>query len=121
MKQIIIILTLVLGSTTAIAAGYYDVDEELKSASNLIVEKQYKQAIEKLTDAIKSDSDNADAWNLLGYASRKKGDALEYQGELFLLLGDKQAAEGNLAKLMLLCPEGCEQLAELKEAIAAQE
>ena len=123
------------------AAGYYDLDEELRSADLLIDKEQCKQAIDKLKDAIKSDPDNADAWNLLGYASRKKGDlersteaygnvlridpehkdALEYQDELFLMLGDKAAAQVNLAKLTSLCPDGCEQIEELAKAIAAQD
>ena len=139
MKFLIFLPALVLGSFTAIAAGNYDLDEELKSADRLIVKEHYKRAIEKLEAAIKSDPDNADAWNLLGYASRKKGnletsaeayskalsiepnhkDALEYQGELFLMLGDKAAAEGNLAKLKTLCPDGCKQVDELHEAITA--
>jgi len=136
MKHLLVLLALVLGSSSAIAAGYYDLDEELESANKLIVEEQYKKAIDKLEDAIKSEPDNADAWNLLGYASRKKGDlersaeaygkaldpehkdALEYQGELFLMLGDKAAAEGNLAKLNSLCPDGCEQVELLTKAIA---
>jgi len=139
MKQIILLLALMLGSSAAIAAGYYDVDEELESAVRLIDKEQFKQAIEIIEDAIKSDADNADAWNLLGYASRKKGDlkksaeaytkalsinpdhkdALEYQGELFLMQDDKAAAEDNLVKLKALCPDGCEQVEELMKAIAA--
>jgi len=141
MKHLLFLLALVLGSSTAIAAGYYDLDEELESAAQLIDNEQYKQAIGKLKDAIKSDADNADAWNLLGYASRKKGDleksadayskalsldpehkdALEYQGELFLMLGDRAAAEGNLVKLKALCPDGCEQAELLMKAIATHE
>lgn len=141
MKLPIVFLTLLTSSSLVFAAGtFYDLDEELKSAKQLIEDEQYDQAINRLKDAVASDAGNADAWNLLGYASRKNGeldqsadaygkaldidpehkDALEYQGELFLMLGDKSAAEGNLDKLEKLCPEGCEQLEELIEAIAAQ-
>ena len=140
MKHMILLVALVLVSASAIAADYYDLDEELHTASQLIEKAQYKRAIEKLKDAIRSDSENANAWNLLGYSSRKKGDleksaeayhkalsldpnhkdALEYQGELFLMLGDKTAAEGNLAKLISLCPDGCEQVELLMKAIEAQ-
>jgi len=141
MKHLILLLALVLGSSTAIAAGsIYDVDEELKSADRLIYKEKYDQAIEILEDAIKSEPENANAWNLLGYASRKLGnleksaeaygnalridpehkDALEYQGELFLALNDKAAAEANLAKLKSICPDGCEQLELLMQAIAAK-
>jgi len=139
MKHLILLFAIALGASSAIAAGYYDLDEELKSANQLIDKEQYKQAIVKLKDAIKSDPDNADAWNLLGYASRKKGDleksaeayskalsidpdhkdALEYQGELFLMLGDKVSAQVNLSKLHSLCPDGCEQVEDLTKAIIA--
>jgi len=142
MKHLILFFALVLASSTAIAAGMYDnLDQELKSADRLIHEDQYEKAIEILEFAIDNEPDNADAWNLLGYASRKKGDleksaeaysealrinpdhkdALEYQGELFLMQGDKAAAQGNLAKLISLCPNGCEQLKLLMKAIAAKE
>jgi len=140
MKHIILMIALFSGASVATAADYYDLDEELESAVQLINNEKYKQAIETLEDATKNDPDNADAWNLLGYASRKKGDldrsaeaydkalridpehkdALEYQGELFLMLGDKTSAQGNLAKLKALCPDGCEQVDELVAAIAAQ-
>ena len=141
MKYIMLLLALTLGSSTSIAAGYNDLDDELETANQLIVKEQFKQAIEILENAIDSEPNNADAWNLLGYASRKSGDletsakaygkalrfdpdhrdALEYQGELFLMLGDKAAAEVNLAKLNLLCPNGCEQAEMLMKAIVSSE
>jgi len=142
MKNVILLCALLVSSSTAIAAGsFYDLDKELASASKLIYKAQYKKAIEKLEEAIKSEPDNAEAWNLLGYASRKKGDlntsakaynkalsidpnhknALEYQGELFLMQRDKTSAESNLAKLQQLCPDGCEQLDELTQAIATHQ
>ena len=140
MKHFILFFVLALASSTAFAAGsYYDLNDELRSANRLIEKEQYKRAITKLKKAVKNEPKNADAWNLLGYASRKKGDleksaeayskalridpnhkdALEYQGELFLMLGDKAAAEGNLAKLNSLCPNGCEQVKVLMKAIDA--
>lgn len=142
MKHPIIMLALLLSSSVTLAAGaFYNLDEELESASKLIHQEKYEQAIDILNQAIDSEPDNADAWNLLGYASRKEGnlavseeayskalridpnhkDALEYQGELFLMLGDKAAAGSNLAKLESLCPNGCEQLEMLMKAIAEQQ
>ena len=79
-----------------------------------------------------------DVYNLMGFALRKTGDkqqamtfyrkaldfdpehkgALEYQGELFLELGQPEQARANLAKLAGLCPAGCEELDDLREAIA---
>ena len=140
MKHITLLLALLLAPSIVDAAGtFYDLDTELKSAHKLIYKENYKQAIEILETAIESDASNANAWNLLGYASRKKGDlersafaynkalsidpehkdALEYQGELFLMLGDKKAAQANLTKLKSLCPNGCDQLDVLMGAITA--
>ena len=80
---------------------------------------------------------DADIYNLLGFSHRKTGDlekasvyyrkalkidgkhkgALEYQGELFLMLGDKAAAEDNLRKLDKICWLGCSELDDLQTAI----
>ena len=140
MKHIVILLTLLFGASMAFAdSTSYDLSAELKSAEKLIYKERYKKAIRKLKAAVKEEPGNADAWNLLGFASRKKGDleqsakaygkaltidpnhkdALEYQGELFLMQGDKAAADANLTQLMALCPDSCEQLEELKQAIVA--
>jgi hypothetical protein len=43
--------------------------------------------------------------------------ALEYQGELFLMLGDKAGAEKNLKKLDKICWLGCSELDDLRTAI----
>lgn len=83
----------------------------------------YPAALDLLTDADARQPGNADVLNLLGYTSRKLGDlpaagrhyaaaltiapdhlgALEYQGELFILLDDRAGAEANLARLTALC------------------
>ena len=52
----------------------------------------------------------------LALDSKHKG-ALEYQGELFLLLGDKAGAEKNLQKLDKICWLGCSELDDLRTAI----
>jgi tetratricopeptide (TPR) repeat protein len=79
-----------------------------------------------------------DVFSLMGFALRKTGDraqamtyyrkaldadpshkgALEYQGELYLELGQIDKAKENLAKLDRLCWFGCEEEKDLKEAIA---
>jgi tetratricopeptide (TPR) repeat protein len=83
---------------------------------------------------------DADWNNLMGYALRKQArpdlegaqryydaalrinpqhlGALEYSGELALMKGDLPTAEGRLAVLAKLCPGGCEELADLKQAVA---
>ena len=43
--------------------------------------------------------------------------ALEYQGELFVELGQVDKAKENLAKLDRICMFGCEEARDLKAAI----
>lgn len=83
---------------------------------------------------------HADLYNLLGFANRslKRHDeaarwykealfydpahrpALEYQGELFIAVGDFRRAEKNLELLRLLChPTGCEEQEKLHKALIA--
>lgn len=79
-----------------------------------------------------------DVLSLMGFALRKTGDrsqamtyyrraldadpthkgALEYQGELYVELGQLDKARENLAKLDRLCWFGCEEATDLKQAIA---
>jgi len=115
--------------------------EQLKAAEKLVYKEQYPAAIEKLKEALIQDDESADAWNLLGFASRKSGDldtakdaysralvlngnhlgALQYQGELFITLGQIDNAKTNLTRLNDVCPSGCEEQAELAAAIVAAE
>ena len=104
----------------------------------LIATEKYQEAIPPLQSAEKLATTDADIQNLLGFTHRKtdkldaaasyykraleidpkhKG-ALEYQGELFLMLGDKDAAADNLAKLDKICWLGCSEYDDLKQAIA---
>lgn len=112
---------------------------DLRMVERLIYKEKYSLAINKLKQIVKSDKQNADAWNLLGYASRKSGDtqaagnaydkalsidsdhlgALEYQGELFISMGKLDDATNNLNRLTTLCPDGCEEQQELADALAA--
>ena len=98
----------------------------------------YANAIESLTEIVKIDPNNADAWNLLGYSNRKlkkyedaarfyqtalkidpkhRG-ALEYQGELFVETGAFGKARENLARLKTICGN-CEQYGDLKKVLTA--
>ncbi|MBM3534444.1 MAG: tetratricopeptide repeat protein [Alphaproteobacteria bacterium] len=110
---------------------------DLVIAEKLIKEWKYAEAILHLEKATQADARNADAFNWMGYAHRKlnklpearihyakalelKPDhrgALEYQGEMFLMLDDLKSAEGNLARLDKLCFFGCSEYADLKKAI----
>jgi|TARA_B110000444_G_scaffold16279_1_gene14015 Flp pilus assembly protein TadD len=103
----------------------------------LIKDENYDKAIVKLKEAEAAAKKDADIQNLLGFAHRKSGKldeatkyyksalaldskhkgALEYQGELFLMLGDKAGAEKNMQKLDKICWLGCSELDDLRTAI----
>ena len=136
-------LVVILGSVQAFAASSDDYAANsakpaaYTEALKLIKSKNYGDAIIKLKQAETAAQKDADIQNLLGFAHRKSGKldsaaeyyksaltldpkhkgALEYQGELFLLLGDKAGAEANLQKLDKICWLGCSELDDLRTAI----
>lgn len=90
--------------------------------------------LEPLTATVR----HADLYNLLGFANRNlkryeaaarwykealfydpaHRPAIEYQGELFIAIGDFTRAEKNLELLRLLCyPAGCEEQDKLRKAL----
>lgn len=111
---------------------------ELASVRAKVKAKDFKAAIEELTPMLQTHQ-HADVYNLLGFSYRKTGDykqaatfyakaldfdadhlgALEYQGEMFVELGQLDRAKANLARLVKLCPTGCEEREDLEKAIAA--
>ena len=121
------------GSSTE--ATTEDVYAEAKA---MVDSANYLAALPILLTLTSADAGNADAWNLLGFTHRKLGNmddsaaaylrvlainpdhlgALEYQGELFLHTGQPALARANLARLNGLC-SGCEQAADLEQAIQA--
>ncbi|MEO6014620.1 MAG: tetratricopeptide repeat protein [Devosia sp.] len=94
-------------------------------------------AIAKLKLIVAANPNSADAYNLLGYSFRNAGNttragqaydtalkldpshkgALEYQGVLFVKLGETEKAKANLAKLKTLCGTDCEEYEDLAKAI----
>ncbi|PWK76689.1 tetratricopeptide repeat protein [Aminobacter sp. AP02] len=110
---------------------------DLSAITAKIYAERYAEAadeLQKLTATVQ----NADLYNLLGFSLRNldrdeeagkwyrhalyydpdhKG-ALEYQGELFLKLGQPERAKANVQKLTFLCPDGCDELDALNLAIA---
>lgn len=100
---------------------------------------QYQVGIDQLLPVVSSEPGNADAYNLLGYASRslaQYNDAMayyekalaldpehlganEYYGELMLTLGNLAAAEERLAVLDEVCYLGCDEYDALEAAIDA--
>ena len=103
--------------------------------------KQYAAAIPLFEKAIARDGTNADAYNMLAYATRKNGDptkaipiyekaltidpkhrgAHEYIGEAYLQLDNLPKAKEHLARLDKLCFFPCEQYSDLKKAVEAYE
>jgi Flp pilus assembly protein TadD len=114
------------------------VDPNFARAKAMIEARDYKGAVPLLQQVVAKDSKNADAYNLLGYATRSSGDpngslqyyqyalsldprhigAHEYIGEAYLMLGRVQEAEQHLARLDSLCVFGCSEYRMLKTAIA---
>jgi tetratricopeptide (TPR) repeat protein len=110
---------------------------DLRTVRSAIQVKNYNAALTELKGMVVS-YPNADVYSLMGFALRKTGDraqamtyyrkaldadpthkgALEYQGELYVELGQIDKAKENLAKLDRLCWFGCEEERDLKEAIA---
>ena len=99
--------------------------------------KNFTSAIAGLQTLIDQGVQHPDVYSLLGFSLRKSGDqksaqtfyrkaldfdpnhkgALEYQGELFVEMGDTAKARGNLARLVALCPSGCEEREDLEKAL----
>jgi tetratricopeptide (TPR) repeat protein len=116
-------------TSTPEVAGY----DEAKAA---VDSGNFAAALPMLEALVKTDAQNADAWNLIGFTYRKLGQmedsdsaylkvlainpdhlgALEYQGELFLTLGRIDEAKANLARLQSLCGN-CEQYEDLEKAL----
>ena len=99
---------------------------------------EYGEALVDLEKIVRDEPRNADAHNYIGFCYRKSGQlkdaqeaynrvfainpehrgALEYQGELFLKLGDLESAKRNLEKLIKICGKTCKESSELERAIS---
>lgn len=112
--------------------------DPLAPAREAIKQKNWTVAVNELKQIDARDS--ADWNNLMGYALRKMTppdyaaaeryynqaltidpkhrDALEYSGELYLILGKLPEAEQRLATLDKACFFPCEQYTDLKKAVA---
>ena len=120
------------GSTanTSKSTYYYD-------ALKLIKKESFKAAVENLNKAEKNQKKDADIYNYLGFSYRKMGNmklaavnyekaldiypkhkgALEYQGEMYITLGQLDKAKKNLKKLSNICFLGCSEEKILKKSI----
>lgn len=145
MKLIALTLSaaLLAGAASADSGGFGSYQSasrssEYRSAAKMVEARRYSEAIPLLRNVTAKEPDNTDAFNLLGFSLRKTGDlersggayrralsldprhlnALEYQGELYLMLGDVAAAEANLAQISKQCLFTCAQERALEAAIA---
>ena len=113
-------------------------DPTFAQAKAMIEAKNYNGAIPLLQQVVAKDARNADAYNLLGYATRAGGNpngslqyytqalaidprhlgAHEYLGEAYLMLDRPAEADQMLARLDSLCVFGCSEYRMLKAAVA---
>ncbi len=129
------------GGGTAASGDAGDANGNADVAAGLaaLEQERHDDALAAFRRATAADPMNADAWSGTGFALRKLGrfeaafeaygralaiapehlGANEYLGELYLLTGRAGKAEERAAILRRACPEGCEELRELEEAIAA--
>ena len=121
-------------SSSAKPAG----DPNYARARAMIEARDYRGAQPLLQQVVANNPRNADAYNLLGFATRKSGNpqgslqyytqalqidpkhlgAHEYIGEAYLQLDRPQEAQQHLARLDSLCTFGCTEYRMLKAAIA---
>ena len=118
-------------------AGIDFPSHNMTEAQAKVDEGDFKVALDMLEELFRFEPKNPEVSNLLGYTLRnlERFDeamvsynralelepnhmgTLEYQGELFLKLNNQPAAEGNLAKLKVICSSGCEAHDVLQAAI----
>ena len=113
-------------------------DPNYTRAKAMIEGRDYANALPLLQQVVAKDPKNADAYNLMGFATRKSGNpngslqyyqqalaidarhlgAHEYIGEAYLMLDQPAQAEQHLARLDSLCVFGCAEYRMLKAAVA---
>ena len=113
-------------------------DPNYTRAKAMIEARDYANALPLLQLVVTKDPRNADAYNLMGFATRKSGNASgslqyyqqalaidprhlgahEYIGEAYLMLDQPAQAEQHLARLDSLCVFGCAEYRLLKTAVA---
>jgi len=113
-------------------------DPNYTRAKAMIEARDYANALPLLQQVVAKDPKNADAYNLMGFATRKSGNpngslqyyqqalaidprhlgAHEYIGEAYLMLDQPAQADQHLARLDSLCVFGCAEYRMLKTAVA---
>jgi tetratricopeptide (TPR) repeat protein len=113
-------------------------ETDFQKAEYMIKGEQYADAIPLLQKVVADNPRDADAWNYLGFASRKLGKleealgyyekalkldprhkgAHEYLGELYLMMKNLPKAEEQLTLLKGICASNCEEVEDLEADIA---
>ncbi|NOT40558.1 MAG: tetratricopeptide repeat protein [Alphaproteobacteria bacterium] len=113
-------------------------ETDFQRAEYMIKGEQYAEAIPLLQRVVADNPRDADAWNYLGFASRKVGKldealgyyekalkldprhkgAHEYLGELYLMMKNLPKAEEQLTLLKSICASNCEEVEDLEADIA---
>jgi tetratricopeptide (TPR) repeat protein len=116
-------------------------DPQYSAAVKAIKASEWAKAIPLLEGVVSRDDRNADAYNWLGYATRKSGNpsaslpfyqkaltidpkhkgAHEYIGEAYLMLDNLPKAKEHLRALDSLCFFSCSEYRDLKRAVEAYE
>ncbi|HWE05557.1 MAG TPA: tetratricopeptide repeat protein, partial [Rhizomicrobium sp.] len=111
--------------------------DDYSAALKLIHQERYAEAMPCLDRAVAQHPHNADILNYLGYTHRMVGDypgslawyrkaltedpdhkgAHEYLGELYLNMRDVASARTQLAELVRLCPDTCDERDVLTKSI----
>jgi len=111
---------------------------DLTSVRTKIKAKDFQAALAELK-ILADTHQHADVYSLMGFSLRKTGDystaltfykkaldfdadhkgAHEYLGELYVETGNLPKAREQLAVLMKLCPQGCEEREDLEKALAS--
>ena len=124
--------------TPSSSSGPVPAPDKLSAVRAQIAAKNWSGAIDELKRV--NDTGNADWNNLMGYSLRKASTpdfagaeqfydealridpkhrgALEYSGELYLMMGNLEMAEQRLAALDKACFLPCEEYSDLKRAVA---
>jgi tetratricopeptide (TPR) repeat protein len=126
------------GEQQSVTATSKPIDPNFGTARQMIERGDYRGAMPYLQQVVAKDPRNADAYNLMGYATRKSGNpngslqyynqalsidpkhlgAHEYIGEAYLQLDRLPEAEQHLARLDSICVFGCTEYRMLKTAVA---
>lgn len=142
LKLIAVALTILIasGAHPSFAAGTGGGSEEaseIQQSRALLKEGNHAKAEGLLRKAVADDPGSADAWNLLGYATRMQGNledaekfymkaldlepkhlgAMQYMGMLYVKTGRVDEAKKLLARIDDVCFFSCSEYDDLKRAI----